>query len=549
VRVGWDERLSAAWDRSLDAAQPVVRLVRDRVGRTGRRGPYPEPVKVPYVRGGTPLRSLLLRPALLGLVASLAIVVGASLPSSPFTLKSVPGAWYFGVPAQQVVPGSQPPGQALFFGVVAVYAGMILMLRVWYDIVKICSSHPGIPVARLVPVFAAWMAPLLFVAPLFSRDLYSYAAQGWMMSHHINPYTYGPSVVGQGPFVGLVDAMWRNVGSPYGPVFLEIAGWVVSATGHNELLSVEGLRLVALVGTVAFAWAVPDIARSFGRDGATAFALAALNPLVLLHLVGGGHNDALMLGFLVPGYALARRRHPVAGIVVCAVGAAVKVPALIGVVYIGWEWAGPGRSVRQRVRPVAIALALSLAIMGALSEIAGLGWGWISGLSNPDTVRSWFAPATAVGLSAGKIVALVGLGDHTHALLTLARGTGLLVAAVVSVVLLLRSEQIGPLRALGWSLIVIVVLSPVVQPWYAAWGFVFLAPVVEGAARRAVVIFSGVTCFVGLPGAKVLVRELGAANPLAVGAAVAALLGIVAVILLPRLRRGRGAEEIGAPAA
>jgi len=106
--------------------------------------------------------------------------------------------------------------------------------------------------------------------------------------------------------------------------------------------------------------------------------------------------------------------------------------------------------------------------------------------------------------------------------------------------LLARAGQLAGPRA--------VVLSPVVQPWYAAWGFVFLAPVVEGAARRAVVIFSGVTCFVGLPGAKVLVRELGVANPLLVGAAVVALLGIVAVILLPRLRRGRQGEELGATA-
>ncbi|MDA8290260.1 MAG: polyprenol phosphomannose-dependent alpha 1,6 mannosyltransferase MptB [Actinomycetota bacterium] len=516
--------------RAVRRTMSLVRSVRARVS-------VPEAEKVPYVPGVTRLASDLARPTLLGLVASVAIVVGASVPSSPFTLKNVPGAWYFGIPSPSVVPGNQAPGAGLFLGIVAVYAGMILMLRVWYDVVRYCSRTPGIPVARLVPVFAAWCAPLLFVAPLFSRDLYSYAAQGEMMSHHINPYTYGPAVLGQGPFVGLVDTMWQNVGSPYGPVFLSIAGWIVSVTGHNDLMAVEGLRLVALLGTVAFAWAVPVIARSFGRDGAVAFALAALNPLMLLHLVGGGHNDALMLGFLVPAYALARRGHPVAGIVVCAVGAAVKVPALIGVVYIGWEWGGPGRPVRARVRPVATALVMSAAVMGALSYVAGLGWGWIAGLSNPDTVRSWLDPATALGLGLGKLVALVGLGDHTHALLTLTRGGGLLIAAALSLVLLLDSERVGPLRALGWSLIAIVVLSPVVQPWYLAWGFVFLAPVVEGRVRRGVVVASGIACFVGLPGVHVLVRQLGEANPLVLGASVLVLAGFVAVVLLPRIRR------------
>ena len=529
-----------------------VRRVRGSVARARayrERFARPEPEKVPFVAGVTRLWPELGRATLLGLVASIAIVVGASLPSSPFTLKNIPGAWYFGIPTPSVVPGTQAPSAGLFLGVVAVYGGMILMLRVWYDIVRVCSRRPGIPVKRLVPIFVAWCVPLLFVAPLFSRDLYSYAAQGEMMSHHINPYTYGPAVLGQGPFVGLVDKLWQNVGSPYGPVFLTIAGWIVSATGHNDLMAVEGLRLVAVLGTAAFAWAVPAIARSFGRDGATAFVIAALNPLVLLHLVAGGHNDALMLGLLAPGYALSRRGHPVAGIAVCAIGAAIKVPALIGVVYIGWEWGGPGRPALQRLRPVATALLLAAAIMAGLSSLAGLGWGWVSGLSNPDTVRSWLDPATAVGLLCGKALALVGLGDHTHILLTLTRGAGLLAAAAISLVLLVESERVGPLRALGWSLIAIVVLSPVVQPWYLAWGFVFLAPVVEGRVRRAVVVASGIACFVGLPGVHVLVHELAVANPLVVGGTAVLLLAIVALVLLPRLRRSGQEREMQADAA
>ncbi len=521
-------------------ARSTVRAVRSYRLRVAG----PEAEKVPYVPGVTRLYADLARPTALGLVASIAIVVGASVPSSPFTLKTIPGAWYFGIPSPSVVPGTGVPSEGLFLGVVAVYAGMILMLRVWYDIVRYCSRTPGVPVRRLIPIFVAWSVPLLFVAPLFSRDLYSYAAQGEMMSHHINPYTYGPAVLGQGPFVGLVDKLWQNVGSPYGPVFLTIAGWVVSATGHNDLMAVEGLRLVAVLGTVAFAWAVPVIARSFGRDGAVAFALAALNPLTLLHLVGGGHNDALMLGLLVPGYALARRGHPVAGIVVCAVGAAVKVPALIGAVYIGWEWGGPGRPFRQHLRPVATALVIAAAIMAALSDLAGLGWGWMSGLSNPDTVRSWLDPATAIAMLLGKVVSLAGLGSHTHVLLTLMRGGGLLVAAVISIVLLVESERVGPLRALGWSLIAIVVLSPVVQPWYLAWGFVFLAPVAEGRVRRGVVVASGVACFIGLPGVHALVRQLSVANPLVVGGSAVVLLSFVAFITLPRVRRiSRGRSQ------
>jgi hypothetical protein len=299
------------------------------------------------------------------------------------------------------------------------------------------------------------------------------------------------------------------------------------------------MRLLGLLGTAMFAVAMPVIARSFGRDGGTAFALAALNPLILLHLVGGGHNDALMIGFLAVGYALARRGHPVAGILCCALGAVVKVPAIVGVIYIGWEWIGPGHTPRERIRPTATALVLAVAVMAATSFLAGLGWGWISGLSNPDTIRSWLDPATAVGLLGGKIAALVGFGGLGHPLLSLARGGAMLLAVAISARLLLRSEAIGPLKAIGWTLVAFAALGPVVQPWYLTWGFVFLAPVVEGAARKVLCVVSAASSFLGLPGGFVLVHELGEANPLLVALFSVALVALVTLLVAPRRRRLR----------
>ena len=55
------------------------------------------------------------------------------------------------------------------------------------------------PIRPLAYMLALWILPLLVVAPLFSRDVFSYAAQGEMMSHHINPYHYGPGTLGLGP--------------------------------------------------------------------------------------------------------------------------------------------------------------------------------------------------------------------------------------------------------------------------------------------------------------------------------------------------------------
>ncbi|HVB01342.1 MAG TPA: polyprenol phosphomannose-dependent alpha 1,6 mannosyltransferase MptB [Acidimicrobiales bacterium] len=483
------------------------------------------------------LGRLLLRPTLLGFFASCAILAGASQPNSPFTLKTVPGAWWFGIPtppASGIVP---PPGQGLFLGVVAVYAGILLLLRAWYDVVMLCIRVRNIPYMRLLPVFVAWVLPLLIVAPLFSRDAYSYVAQGELMAHHLNPYIYGPKVLGVSTqFTRLTDPLWQLVTSPYGPMFLTLAGWTVDLSGHSPLVAVEGMRALALFGTVLFAFSIPVIAKSFKRDAASAFAIAALNPLVLLHLVAGAHNDALMLGLLAFGYALHRRGYHIAGILCCAFAALVKVPAILGAIYIGWEWPGPLVPPRERIRPLVKAMGISVVTMVAMSEALGLGWGWISGLSNPDTVRSWLDPATGVALFLGRLVSAIGLGNHTHIILTICRGSALLLAVVISLWLLWNAQRVGTLRALGFTLLAFVVLSPVVQPWYAAWGFVMLAPIAETRLRRIVMFLSGISCFLQLPGGSVLVNEITIADPIVVGVACAALVGLAVVLVSPRFR-------------
>jgi hypothetical protein len=319
-------------------------------------------------------------------------------------------------------------------------------------------------------------------------------------------------------------------------VFLVLDGWIVSAMHHNALASIEALRFLALIGVILFAAAIPTVARSFHRDGATAFALAVLNPLILLNLIAGEHNDALMLGFLVLGYAVARRGHPIIGVLLCSVAAAVKIPGLIGVIYIGWEWKGSALSVRERVRPLIGAIALGAVAMTAASEFAGVGWRWIAGLSNPDTVRSWMDPATAVGLLFGQVANVVGLGGLGHPLLTFARAGALALSVVIAVMLLLWSDRIGPLSAIGWSCIAVVVLGPVVQPWYLAWGVVFLAPIAEGKVRRFLFIISAISCFLGLPGGAILVNEIQSANPILIALFSLLLIALALGLSGPRVR-------------
>jgi len=272
-------------------------------------------------------------------------------------------------------------------------------VRVWFGLYQTLRARPGMSIRPLVYMLVLWLLPLLAVAPLFSRDVFSYAAQGEMMSHGINPYHYGPGILGSaGPYTSGVDPLWANTAAPYGPLFLMLAGWSASLSLHHALVTVVLLRLQSVVGIALIAYCIPKLARSFGHDAGPAFVLAVLNPLTLLALVGGAHNDAIMVGLLLAGVTAARARHPVWGVVLCALAASIKVPAAIGIVYVAWDWAGAGADWRRRTRMVLRSGLITVAVMGALSFVSGLGWGWLANLGTPGTVRSWMAPATGFGL-------------------------------------------------------------------------------------------------------------------------------------------------------
>lgn len=473
---------------------------------------------------GHPPRGLVLRPALLGFAAMLAIAVGASLPSSPFKLE-MPGVWFFGVPSSG---GASTWG--VYFVLAAVYGGLLLLMRVWWGMTRLYAGRPGVPVSRMMWVFALWSLPMLVIAPLFSRDAYSYAAQGEMVSHHMNPYYYGPFQLGNNSFTAPVDSLWGNAPAPYGPLFLQLDGLFARITFHNDLATIVLLRLLALGGVLLIATCVPRLARLYHRDGAELITLMVLNPVTLLHLIGGAHNDALMLGLLLAGLTVAKEKRPIVGVVLCALATAIKAPAAIGILYIGWTWLGPQVPVRDRIRPLLTAALIGAGLLELFSFVSGLGWGWVSILDTPGAVRSWTAPTEFLAIVSTGVAHFFHVGVGFGGVLTFTRLLGTAAAGVVAVWLLFNSDRIGTLKAVGLTLLLFVVLGPVVQPWYLSWGLLLLAPVAHGRLRSLIIGLSMVTAFIELPGGAQLLNSLIHGDPLLI---VVTLLWIMVVLTVP----------------
>ena len=106
------------------------------------------------------------------------------------------------------------------------------------------------------------------------------------------------------------------------------------------------------------------LAKGLHRDPGEAFVLAAMNPLVLLTLIGGAHNDALMTGFLVVGLALAVQRHPVWALFFVALATSIKAPAAIGLAFVAWNWHRRTPRSSREFDPSSIGGVVTAAVLG-----------------------------------------------------------------------------------------------------------------------------------------------------------------------------------------
>jgi len=464
------------------------------------------------------------QPVIAGLIGTTLVSLAASLPGSPFAFK-VPGAWFFGTPPPYPSQGiAHARGFALFAVLACGFIGVVLLCRSWQAIVRNVARQPLGETLSLKWILALWSAPLLVAPPMFSNDIYSYAAQGEMVSHHISPYLYGPGILGATPFASLANGVWINTPSLYGPLFSGLEGGIVNVAGHRALVSIVLLRLLAIAGVALIAAFLPLLAQSYGKDPGLAFALAVLNPLVLLFLVGSGHNDALMIGLLVAGLSIARRGHSGWGIVVCALAGAVKAPGLVGVFAIAWTSATGPRPMARRSLALVGAGVITAAIFAASSVSFGVGWEWIRSLGDSDRVKSWITPVDLVA----KVLPHVGIPASRF--VDVAHIVGPVLAAVVGLWALIHLPTLGLPRALGLTLLAFVLLGPIVQPWYLVWGIALLS--VTAGPRTASVIIS-LSVSASLLGVVGLGRLIGEFNSLGLPYQALFSLTVAAAVVVP----------------
>jgi alpha-1,6-mannosyltransferase len=403
--------------------------------------------------------------------------------------------------------------------------GAVMMALAWLMLGRFALGRRRMSRGDLDRTLLLWTLPLLLAPPMYSKDVYSYLAQSQISLEGLDPYRVGPAS-GLGlshVFTLSVPTLWRDTPAPYGPLFLWIGRGISALTGENIVAAVLCHRIVVLIGVGLIVWATPRLARRCGVAEVSALWLGAANPLLIMHLVAGVHNEALMLGLMLAGaeFALrgidAPRLWPtswrilgpdweplgmlLAGSILIILSSQVKLPSLLALGFVAMALARRcGGNLRALLLVGTGMTALTVAVIGIVGWASGLGFGWIYTLGTANVVRSWMSPPTLLALGTGQVGILLGLGDHTTAVLALTRGIGVLIIMVMVVWLLLAvfRGRLHPIGGLGVALGVTVLLFPVVQPWYLLWAIIPLAAWATRTGFRVAAII--VTLVVGIFG-------------------------------------------------
>ncbi|MBB4937568.1 hypothetical protein FHR32_001873 [Streptosporangium album] len=369
---------------------------------------------------------------------------------------------------------------AVIAGGLGVGAGLYALRRGW-------RPPRGILLAGTVAAVLA----LTLVPPAGSTDVLNYAVYGRIAALGQDPYVVTPAWLHRlaDPVGELAPLAWRNAPSVYGP----LATWAQLAASRLGGASMAGtvFALKAMTG-LAFLLSALMLDRLAGPDRERRIRvhlLWSLNPLMLWHVVLGGHIDGLGVVFLVAAFLVMRRGGVVAGLVagvLLGAAAAVKAPFVIAGAGLAWAARRSAATFLSMVMGVSAALVTAYATQGP--EAFGNMVGKIGAHSLADPWRV--------------ITDVLGLGAEPS---TLEGQLTLGVAFLIGLLLCWRLPPVPPgldavRPALAWCLCWLLT-SPVQHPWYDALLFPLLALMPAGRLDGLLIARGAVTSLIYLPGA------------------------------------------------
>lgn len=301
------------------------------------------------------------------------------------------------------------------------------------------------------------LALAVVVPPRQSTDVWAYAMYGRMVvHHHASPYRHSAQDFPGDPVAGRVARFWVGSTSVYGPLFTGVSALGMAVAGTSAAAARLFFQLLA-AGAVVAALALVD--RRTGGDP-LALAFLGLNPLTVVSVVNGAHNDALVGLAVLAAVLLATDRRPGWAGAALGAGALVKVGALLPLGALAlWVWARHGGRA-----------AAALAGAGAATVAAGCAAG------GGPVVLAPLADAQ-LRFTAGSVWSgpRRWLGDTEAVRRRIASLATLTVLGTTLVLAVRRLRQAEAALVVGASVLAYMLLGSYVTAWYVAWSLPVLA--------------------------------------------------------------------------
>lgn len=254
--------------------------------------------------------------------------------------------------ASPLVPrdGGTPNGTAPLFLTLLVGAFAAYLAGLWW------IHRRGLALAATVTVAAAIQLVPLVAPLLLSTDAWTYWSYGWIaVRGDANPYADAPRDVAGNPALPYMGAAWLDTTSVYGPAFTLAAEPLAAAAGSSAAAAAWTYKGLAAAAALLSALLAGRLSRR--RSLATAFV--GWNPVLAVHLAGGGHNDALLGALLMAALALSASRRLQAAGAMWALAVLVKwVPLL----FLGLR-AVEARASGRRVAHAGFALTFAAVVV------------------------------------------------------------------------------------------------------------------------------------------------------------------------------------------
>lgn len=352
------------------------------------------------------------------------------------------------------------------------YGGTVALFVLYFWLLLLCRrgqlrSGSARTLALLFPLL--FNLGLLFGQPYISIDVFSYMAHGYQgITSGSNPYIDPAREVINFPFGRqLVPWGWWPVHgiSPYGPLWLQFEAAIIRLTQHipSALLLFKSLVVASSLLCAALIWCI--LGRVRPKDQMLGTLVYLWNPMIVIEFAAEGHNDALMIVFVLLSLLLAVQARPTASMVALVLSVLTKYMPLIFVpaqVIYFWRTLSPRWNWTQLVLRLLLGLILGLGLAILLYQPFWVGAQTFRGVqeaSQPQIVAS-----TRMLLSSYL--------QYSHPKAKAALATQIL-GGIFSIYLLIASLRVRDKQSLlktfaNIALVYLLVASPGYWPWYAS---------------------------------------------------------------------------------